>query len=133
MTPVLTSLYAGPLAVLYIAISYYITVLRQRTKTNLGSGEDPLLIRMVRVHGNFAEYAPFALILVALVELGGGPAAVVHALGAGLVVSRLLHAYGLAQLEGKSFGRFWGTGLSFLVVLVAGVYASGLAVMRLMA
>ena len=36
--------------------------------------------RAMRVHANFAEYVPLALILVAFAELQGQPAAFVHGL-----------------------------------------------------
>jgi uncharacterized protein len=132
MAPLLTSLYAGLLAIVFVWLSSRVAITRMRTGTTLGHGDayDDPLRRMVRMHGNFAEYVPFALVLIALVELAGAHAAAVHALGLGLVAARLLHAHGLSQSPGRTFGRYWGTVLTFAVVLLGGLYAAGLGVMR---
>ena len=39
---------------------------RVRARVNLLDGGDEALTRAMRVHGNFAEYVPFALLLMAL-------------------------------------------------------------------
>lgn len=125
MAPVITSLYAGAFAVLYIVLAYRVTVFRHREKTSLGPGEaNSPLTRSIRVHGNFMEYVPFALLLIALVELGGAPAAAVHALAATLLLARVLHAWGLTAVAGRSFQRYWGTALTFTIIVVAGVWSS---------
>ncbi len=77
------------------------------------------------MHGNFAEYVPFALVLLALAELSGAHWAGVHALGLSLLAGRLLHAYGISVKAGVSFGRFWGTALTFAVLLFGGTRAGG--------
>ena len=51
----------------------------------------------MRVHANFAEYAPFALLLMALAESLAPPHHLMHLVGLTLVAGRLLHAYGLSQ------------------------------------
>lgn len=134
MAPVITSLYAGAFAVLYVVLAYRVTVFRHREKTSLGPGQgDSPLTRAIRVHGNFMEYVPFALLLIALVELGGAPAVAVHALTATLLLARLLHAWGLTTVAGRSPQRWWGTALTFAIVVVAGVWSSVSAVLAMSA
>jgi uncharacterized protein len=130
MAPLHTALYAGVLAIVFVLLSNRVALMRLRTGAKLGHGEsdDDPLRRAVRVHGNFAEYVPFALVVIAIAELSGAHALGIHALGIGLVVARLLHAYGLSTQAGRSFGRFWGTVLTFAVLLLGGLYAAGLAV-----
>jgi len=46
---------------------------------------------------------------------------VLHALGIALLVGRLLHGYALSFTQRFKFGRFWGTALTWLVLVVSGV------------
>jgi uncharacterized protein len=56
---------------------------------------DGRLMRRIRCHGNFGEYVPFALVLIALLEAGGGAPTLVRALCVILVIARLLHPVGM--------------------------------------
>ena len=78
------------------------------------------MLRRIRGHGNFAEYVPFILVMMAMLELSHASIYVLHAMGITLVVARLLHAYALSFTEKFKFGRFWGTALTFGLVLVCG-------------
>lgn len=49
----------------------------------------------MRIHGNFIEYVPMAIILMGIAELGGGPAWALHTYGIALVVARAVHCYAL--------------------------------------
>ena len=53
------------------------------------------------------------------VELGGAQAWFMHALGAGLLLARLVHAQGLGSNAGFSVGRAVGATLTLAVILVA--------------
>jgi uncharacterized protein len=113
----ITPLYAGLLAILFLALS--IRVIQKRTNVSLGDGGDPELLRRIRGHGNFAEYVPLMLLMMALLEYGGAlPAWLLHALGITLVVARVLHGIALSFTAKWKFGRFYGTLLSFIVLLV---------------
>jgi len=116
----ITPIYAGALALLYLVLSYRVVQLRGQG-ISLGDGGDPLLLRRIRGHGNFAEYVPFILLMIALLELGGRPAWLLHALGASLLVARALHGWALSFSEHFRFGRFWGTVLTFVLLLACGV------------
>lgn len=117
----ITPLYAGALAILYLALSY--RVVQQRGHgVSLGDGGDQELLRRIRGHGNFAEYVPFILLMLAMLEFGGvTPSWLLHLLGATLLVARLLHGIALSYTQKWKFGRFWGTALTFLLLLVTGL------------
>lgn len=118
----ITLFYAGLLAIWFVVLS--VRVVQMRDKVSLGDGGDPILTRRIRGHGNFAEYVPLLLLLMALLEYGGLQAWLVHALGVTLVVARLLHGVSLSFTAHWKFGRFYGAALTFLLLPVAG----GLAV-----
>ena len=117
----ITAGYASVLAILYVVLSYRVAARRVRLKVGLGTGQAPELERAVRIHGNFAEYVPFALLLLAFYEAGGGPAWAIHGAGATLLVARLLHVVGLTGSSGRSPGRFLGVTLTWLLMLALAV------------
>ena len=121
MTLPITSLYAGILALLFAALSLRIPKLRMKHKVGLGDGGVPELQRAVRVHANFAEYVPLALLLLLLMEAQGYSAWFLHIMGLMLVVGRGLHAYGLNQTAGPSPGRFIGTISTLFCIAAAGL------------
>lgn len=115
-----TPLYAGLLALLYLLLSYRIIVLRGQG-VSFGDGGNPVLLRRIRAHGNFSEYVPLILILIGILELSHLPNILLHVLGITLVIARLLHGYALSFKESFKFGRFWGTALTFMLLLVCGL------------
>lgn len=117
----ITPLYAGLLALLFLALSWRVVAKRGPGGPSLGDGGDLDMQRRIRGHGNFAEYVPLLVAMLAILELGGLPAPWLHVLGATLLVSRLLHGYALAFTAAFKFGRFWGTALTFLLLAVCGV------------
>jgi uncharacterized membrane protein YecN with MAPEG domain len=111
--------YAAILAVLFFALSIRVIALRRSSKLPLGFQGDIALERRVRVQGNFAEYVPLALLLMAFVELRGAGSWLLHGMGCLLVAGRLSHAYGVSQLR-ESFGfRVTGMAMTFAVILTA--------------
>ncbi len=115
--PKITLLFASLHVLLLLALLAPISRHRHRHGIGIGDGGDALLARRIRVHANFIENAPFALLLLALLELGGLGAAWLWGLGASLLLARLMHAIGFSRSGGYSFGRFWGTALTWLVLL----------------
>jgi uncharacterized membrane protein YecN with MAPEG domain len=115
-----TPLYAGVLAFLYLVLSYRVVQMRGPGFPSLGDGGNDALMRRIRGHGNFAEYVPFLLLMIGILELGRLPTAWLHALGITLVVARVLHGYALSFTPGFKFGRFWGTVLTFLLLAACG-------------
>ena len=60
-----------------------------------GDAGDDVLRRRIRAFGNFIEYAPFCLILLALFESAGASPNWVWAIGGLLVLGRITHALGM--------------------------------------
>lgn len=116
MAPI-TALYGAASGLLLLLLSWLVVKARWRYGTSLGTGTEPGMTRAVRVHGNFVEYVPLALVLLLLAELNGLPALFLHGAGAVLLASRALHAWGLGTTSGRSFGRFYGTAGTWLVLL----------------
>ena len=108
--------YAALLGLLLIALSVNVVLARRRYHVRLGVGTEEGMQQAARVQANFAEYVPFAVVLLVLAELSDLPAAAVHAAGIVLVLSRILHAWGLSHSPGRSFGRFYGTAGTWLVI-----------------
>jgi uncharacterized membrane protein YecN with MAPEG domain len=110
-------LYAGLLGLVLIALSIQVVRARRRFRVGLGTGTEEGLHQAVRVQANFAEYVPYAVLLLVLAEITGLPAAAVHGAGTLLLVSRVLHAVGLSGSPGRSFGRFYGTAGTWLLIV----------------
>lgn len=114
-----TPLYAGILGFIYIGLSFLVILGRWKHKVNMGDGGQDELFKRIRLHGNFIEYVPFALILIFLAEREGASEVMIHVLGMMLVVSRIIHPIGLYYKFGMSGGRTGGMVLTFFVILVA--------------
>ena len=122
---IVTPLYAGLLAVFFFILSIRVVALRRRV--SLGDGGDPVVLRRMRGHANFAEYVPLILLMMAFLEYQHLASWRLHALGATLVVARLLHGIALSFTEKWWFGRFFGTVLTFALLVICGVLCVGQA------
>ena len=112
----ITPLYAATLALLCIVLSVRTLTLRRRFGVAIGPGDEPLLARAVRAHGNFIEYVPLALLLLLLVDLESNRSVLLHGLGLMLVVGRASHAYGVSQVREDFRFRVVGMALTFTVM-----------------
>ena len=121
MTLSITGLYASLLGFLYIGLAINTIRLRKKFKIGINDGGNKDLAKAIRVHGNFAEYVPIALILLASYELNGASAMMLHVLGAALVVGRVLHVIGLTKTIGLSIQRQVGMLSTFFVILVLAI------------
>lgn len=132
MSLTITMFYAGLLGLMFLALAFKVVRLRRSLQVGLGSGGHEDLNRAVRAHANFAEYVPLALLLLALVETGtAAPVWAVHLLGLALLIGRAGHGFvGVNRGSGYSAGRFWGTGLTWLVIAVAALLVIATAVGR---
>jgi len=118
MSSTITALYAGLLGILYLVLGGFVVAHRRRARIGLGTGSDTALERAVRVHGNFAEYTPLFLVLMLIAELSGGAAIFLHVTGAAFFLARVAHAFGLSQSSGTSAGRFGGTLVTWVAILL---------------
>jgi uncharacterized membrane protein YecN with MAPEG domain len=115
------ALYAGLNLLILLALA--ILVVRQRIKGRVmfGDGDHPALQRAIRAHGNAVENIPASVAALVAAALAGAPVWAIHAGGALLAISRVLHAQGLSTTEGRSFGRSAGmVGTWIAMILIAG-------------
>ena len=114
-----TGLYAGILSLIYIALSINVVRMRFKTKIKLGDGGNLELLSAIRAHGNFAEYVPFALLLIAILNMQGMDHNWIHGLGFMLIAGRITHAYSISKDILKL--RPIGMGLTFACIAIAGL------------
>ncbi|KQM64398.1 GST-like protein [Sphingomonas sp. Leaf17] len=86
---------AAAAAVLNLWLAMRIVRGRFQTKVMTGDGGDAMMLGRMRAQANFIEYAPFVLILMALIELAGGSATVLWGIGAVFVAARIAHGLGM--------------------------------------
>lgn len=113
--------YTGILALMYLGLTARVINLRRLLRVGIGDGGHHQLKSAIRVHANFSEFIPLAIILLGFCEVNQVGATLLHAGGSMLVVGRLLHALGLSQNPGTSFGRFFGSLLTYLVILSSAI------------
>ena len=111
------------LVILYFALSVHVSMTRGRTKTGIGTGNDPSgpLSKAVRAHGNAAEYVPIfvALFLYFLMSGAGGWITWVVVI---VTISRVLHAMGMLMTA-----NFNGPPHPLRAVGAMGTYLGGFA------
>ena len=120
--PVVTALYAGLVGLLLLALAALVSRLRRARKVGLGDGGDRDLQRAIRVHGNAVEWALPGLLLLLVAELNRADPLLLHACGIAIVAGRVLHAFGLTRTAGVSFGRFYGSAVSWGAILVLALW-----------
>jgi len=120
----ITPIYAALNIMLAVGLTYLVVHHRIENQVGAGDGGHTELGRAIRAHGNLSENAPYALLLLALVEWNGLPSWQLHALGGAFTVARLAHVYGIlsATLAPRSIGAL----LTTIVLTVL----SGLAVIQ---
>ena len=121
----ITALYASILMIFALALSFRAGGLRGKTGISVLFGEpvNMELAERVRVHQNFLEYVPLAIILMGIIELNSGNATFLHVFGVVLIVARIAHAVGLKHDNMGHPGRVIGAGGTALISVVAALYA----------
>ncbi len=129
----MTSIIAAILTIIFVKLSFAVIGLRRKNKVGLGSGGYDDLERAIRAQGNFAEYVPIGLILIACLELNGAPWWLVILPGITLIIGRLIHAKGINEPPPNFSSRVLGMKFTFgtlitLVILNLGWSLYGLVV-----
>jgi uncharacterized protein len=127
----ITAFYAALLAMLFMVLSFRTIRQRRNARVEIGTGEDAELLRRYRVHANFAEYVPFALLLLGLAESLKAPHALLHLPGLMLLAGRVVHAYGLSQTPHILRLRVSGMMLTFGSITLTAFVCFVLAVLQL--
>lgn len=95
-------------------------VVRNRFKSQGGSGDPAILEKAIRAHGNNIEYVPSILIGLGLMAMAGASAQTIHILGGTLLVVRILHAVGIQQAKMPNpFGMVGNIGTWLVMLCVA--------------
>ena len=113
----ITSVIAAALTIIFIKLSFAVIGLRRKNKVGLGSGGIDDLERAIRAQGNFAEYVPFGIILIACLELNGAPWWLVALPGITLIIGRLIHAVGINQPPPDFSKRVLGMKFTFYTLI----------------
>ncbi|MBN8543101.1 MAG: MAPEG family protein [Alphaproteobacteria bacterium] len=109
----IVSLYAAALALLFVFLAVRTILARVKHGTALGDGGHHELQRAIRAHAHFAEYVPFSLLLILMLELQGSNHYLLHGLGITLAIGRLLHAYSLLKCETYENGQIIVSSMKF--------------------
>lgn len=115
----ITPLYAGLLGLAYLALSGFVVAGRRRFRVSLGTGGNPDLERRIRVHGNFGEYVPLALVLLVMLELNIHSPWILHVVGLLLVVGRVGHVAGVAGAKPNFRARTVGVLCTFAAIAIS--------------
>lgn len=129
----LTILTAAVLGLIYLVLTARVVAGRIKSKVIIGDGGAELILHgqgkqpsalhtAIRAHGNFAEYVPLALILLAAVEAVHAPHLLCRVLAAMLVLGRVLHPIGMAKPAPNAF-RAGGAMLTWAMIFVASLTA----------
>ena len=111
-----TALYAAILALIVLALAINVTMHRVKLRVSIGDGGNPVMLRMIRVHANAAEYVPLALVLMLIYELNGGSHMVLHIIGITLIAGRVAQSWGMWGKDLPGPGRQIGQSLTWLSI-----------------
>lgn len=110
--------YVAALIILGVVLALRVIVVRRAEKIGLGDGENRMLNRRIRAHGNFSEYAPLLMIAVLALPLLGAKEWLIHLVGGMGLLGRVLHGIGLTQSGGASLPRVGGMLLTLFALLI---------------
>ncbi|VVT06587.1 GST-like protein [Sphingomonas sp. EC-HK361] len=116
----ITLVSAGAMALVNVWLGYRVGQVRTAEKVSVGDGGNERVIRRMRAHANFAEYAPFVLALVGLIEFTSGTSTWLAVVAGLFVVARIVHGIGM---DGRGQGRTIGTIVTLLTLAGLGLYA----------
>ncbi len=116
------ALYVGLFGIMLIALSLAVSLARRDGRIALGDGDNEVLRRRIRAHGNFVEFVPIALLLLALAEHTGMGSLFIHLFGLILLAGRISHAYGISQTNEVLIFRMVGTTATWAVIAILSLY-----------
>lgn len=120
---------AGAAALLNVWLGYRVGQRRMSEQVSIGDGGKEALTCRMRAHANFAEYTPFVLILIGLIELAAGTHLWLWAVGSVYILARIAHALGMDQAKPGPL-RLIGIAVTMLTLVGLGIYAVVLAHMH---
>lgn len=127
-----TSVIAAVLTIIFVRLSFAVIALRRKNQIGLGSGGHEDLERAIRAQGNFAEYVPFGVILIACLELNGAPWWLVAIPGMTLIIGRLIHAKGIHIPPPDFSKRVLGMKITFGTLITLAILNLGWTMQKLL-
>lgn len=127
-----TALYAALLALLLFVLSIRVIGLRGNPAFAFiaqGRGDDEMLQRAIRAHGNCTEYVPTMLILLYFLETSGLSAGLLHAVASTFFAGRMMHGACMGFMRSNMPLRVGGTALTLLPLLAAALALLGQVLM----
>ena len=119
MVLTIVPIFSSFFAVLFVLLSINVISKRRKHKVGIGTGRNISVERAMRVHANFAEYVPFSLLLIALLELNRANSLMLIGLCSVLLIGRLVHAFGVSMEHERFAYRVSGMVMTFTVILIA--------------
>ncbi len=122
--------YAAIFALVFVFLSFRVIKARRQEKIAIGAGGSAVVERAMRVHANFAEYVPFALLLLSFIEQKGAHFLYVNFLCLLLLVGRSVHIFGVSN-ENENFRyRIHGMLMTFATIVLAAITLLLMAIAR---
>ncbi|WP_051379265.1 MAPEG family protein [Bradyrhizobium murdochi] len=122
MPIVITPIFVGLFVIAQVPLTWIVGMRRYHTGIRFFGGDDDILLRRMRAHGNYTETVPITLLAMACAELLGMPSAALWAGGALLVAGRIAHAVEMLR-TGWGIGRSGGMILTFLAMVEFGAWS----------
>lgn len=127
---VITSKIAGLLALQMFILSMMVSLRRVSLGKSEGDiakypyqdGNDETLRRRMRAFGNFIEYVPVCLIMLALIEFNGASENLLWGLGICFVLGRISHSIGMLSNPHFPVPRILGMLTTYAVLIVPSVW-----------
>lgn len=118
---------AAALGAINLWLALRIVRMRVKDEVLIGDGGDDLLAGRMRAHANLVEYAPFVLVLLALIELARGSGVALGLTALIFVIARIAHPMGM-DLRRSNLPRAGGAILTWLVLAFLVGWAALIAV-----
>lgn len=128
----ITAFYAALLALMFLALTWYVILGRISHKISLGDAGNDNMQKRIRIHANFAEFVPFALLLMWFSEMQNAPIWSIHVGGILLIVGRICHIWGILHKHVPNVQRVLGNALTQLVILAAALWCVWIFIVRMM-
>ncbi|RSU45424.1 MAPEG family protein [Sphingomonas sp. S-NIH.Pt15_0812] len=118
---------AAALGAINLWLALRIVRIRVKGDVLIGDCGDDLLAGRMRAHANLVEYAPFVLVLLALIELARGSGVALGLTALIFVIARIAHPMGM-DLRRSNLPRAGGAILTWLVLAFLVGWAALIAV-----
>jgi uncharacterized membrane protein YecN with MAPEG domain len=122
MVPIIVPTYAAIFVLIFVFLSFRVIQMRASEKIVIGTGGNPAMERRIRVHGNFAEYVPLALLLLAFMEMQSHSRYIIHILCIVLLVARIVHVVGVTPVNENFPMRAGSIVVTFAVMVFAAIF-----------